>query len=589
MNLPKALAIGILATASCLALSAQAPPQWAGAPAVDLRGLWEATLRFGPDVRGPLLVLHRDDGWRGDVSGFSIDAAAKGSAISFALPDGKGSFRGERHGERIDGFWIQASTQFSGRPYATPVTLLPAGSGRWRGELTPFDDRFTFYLPVTESPDGGLRAYLRNPDRNQGRFLRVSRIALDGAEVRLYAENGTASVVTGRYQDGVITMALRGGTYDFKKAIDLTSNSFYPRGLPAPRYRYSPPVALDDGWPVAAVEDVGISRQEIERFVQMIIDMPMEGLDTHQLHGLLVARHGKLVVEEYFHGYHRDLPHDLRSASKSWTSTLIGAAMQAGIAIREDTPVYATMLGKPPADLDPRKASMTLAHLLGMTAGFNCDPDDPKSADEDVMSDAGVEDWYAYTLAAPLVSAPGEKVFYCSTEPNLAAGMLAKIAGEPLPELFDRLIGRPLQMRGYHLFLQPSGEPYGGGGHQFLPRDFLKLPQLLLNDGRWNGSRILPPGWVDRIRQALRDLSATTQYAYLWNSVEYPYGEGKVRAFFAGGNGGQIFMAIPELDLAIGFTGGNYAAPSTFTAQREYVPKYLLPAVSGPPDGRARP
>lgn len=589
MNPLKVLAIGILATASCLALSAQAPPQGAGAPAVDLRGLWEATLRFGPDVHGPLLVLHRDDGWRGDISGFSIAAAARGGAISFALPDGKGSFRGERHGERIDGFWIQPPTQFSGNAYATPVTLLPAGNERWRGFVAPLDDRFTFYLPVIQNPDGSLGTYLRNPERNQGRFQRVSRIDLDDADLRLYGEPGTAPVVTGRYRDGVITMALRGGTYDFKQVVGLTSHPFYPRGLPAPRYQYSPPLALDDGWPVAAVEDVGIARKEIERFVQMLLDMPMEGPDTQQLHGLLVARHGKLVVEEYFHGYHRDLPHDLRSASKSWTSTLIAAAMQAGIAIREDTPVYATMLGRPSTDLDPRKASMTLAHLMAMTAGFNCDPDDPKSADEDAMSEAGVEDWYGYTLAAPLVSAPGEKVFYCSTEPNLAAGMLARIAGEPLPELFDRLIGRPLQMHGYHLFLQRTGEPYGGGGHHFLPRDFLKLAQLLLNDGRWNGRQILPPSWVDRIRRALRDLSPTQQYAYLWNSVEYPYGEGKVRAFFAGGNGGQIFMAIPELDLAIGFTGGNYAAPSTFTAQREYVPKYLLPAVSRAPGGRARP
>jgi len=183
MNPLKVLAIGILATASCLALSAQAPPQGAGAPAVDLRGLWEATLRFGPDVHGPLLVLHRDDGWRGDISGFSIAAAARGGAISFALPDGKGSFRGERHGERIDGFWIQPPTQFSGNAYATPVTLLPAGNERWRGFVAPLDDRFTFYLPVIQNPDGSLGTYLRNPERNQGRFQRVSRIDLDAGSI----------------------------------------------------------------------------------------------------------------------------------------------------------------------------------------------------------------------------------------------------------------------------------------------------------------------------------------------------------------------------------------------------------------------
>jgi hypothetical protein len=47
----------------------------------------------------------------------------------------------------------------------------------------------------------------------------------------------------------------------------------------------------------------------------------LDSLSTVQIHSLLIARHGKLVVEEYFHGYHRDDPHDTRSASKSWTAT----------------------------------------------------------------------------------------------------------------------------------------------------------------------------------------------------------------------------------------------------------------------------
>jgi CubicO group peptidase (beta-lactamase class C family) len=216
---------------------------------------------------------------------------------------------------------------------------------------------------------------------------------------------------------------------------------------------------------------------------------------------------------------------------------------------------------------------------MAMTAGFNCDADDTTSANEDVMDQRGVADWYGYTLAVPLISAPGDKVYYCSTEPNLAGGMLARVAGEPLPELFDRLVARPLGMGTYHLVLQPSGEAYGGGGHQFLPRDFLKMAQLLANGGRWNDRQVLPPDWLRRITASLRDMGSTQQYAYLWNSVEYPRGDGKVRAFFAGGNGGQVFMAIPALDLVIGFTGGNYADAVMFNGQRVYVPRYLLPAV----------
>jgi hypothetical protein len=52
-----------------------------------------------------------------------------------------------------------------------------------------------------------------------------------------------------------------------------------------------------------------------------------------------------------------------------------------------------------------------------------------------------------------------------------------------------------------------------------------------------------------------------------------------VRGYFAGGNGGQVFMAIPELDLVVAFTGGNYGQSATFTSQRVFMPRYVLPAV----------
>ncbi len=85
--------------------------------------------------------------------------------------------------------------------------------------------------------------------------------------------------------------------------------------------------------------------------------------------------------------------------------------------------------------------------------------------------------------------------------------------------------------------------------------------------------------WVRRSTAPLRDLTPTQQYGYLWNSVAYDYHGRKIRAFFAGGNGGQVSMGIPDLDLVIAFTGGNYNDPVLFTGQRVYVPRYILPAV----------
>jgi CubicO group peptidase (beta-lactamase class C family) len=428
---------------------------------------------------------------------------------------------------------------------------------------------------------------LRNPERNQGGFLAVSRIEQDGDTVRLLGTRRgpeESVIATGRRdpESGTFSIPLPRGTFDFTRDTD-GSSPFYARGNPPERYRYFPPLQLDDGWPVSTLEQEGIDRTTIEKFVQKLIDMRQESVSTSQVHSVLIARHGKLVLEEYFHGFDRDTPHDTRSASKSWTNVLIGAAMQAGVPIRLDSPVYETMQGPAPKDLDPRKKAMTLEHLISMTAGFDCDDSGERPGDEDLMQEQTEEpDWYRYSLNVPMAWDSGEKIVYCSMKPNLAAGMLEKIAGEPLPELFYRLVAKPMHMGKYHLFLQPTGQAYGGGGHHFTTRDFMKLTQLFLNDGQWEGRQIVSREWARTSGAALRVLSPRSgqTYGYLWNSFEYPYRGRKLHAYFPGGNGGQVYIGIPDLDLLIAFTGGNYADPVLFRAQREFVPQDILPAVS---------
>jgi CubicO group peptidase (beta-lactamase class C family) len=537
--------------ALCLALAASATAQ---APP-DLPGLWGTSLRFGTEVSGTLLMYRTPDGWRADIGGFTVPVRGNAASFAFELPDGKGSFR--------NGHWIQGGA-------ATPVALVADGPNRWKGAIVPLENRLTFFLSITRD----LHTYIRNPERNAGIFTRVSRIEVTGKDLRLIGRD----TVRGHYEDGVITLPLRGGTYDLTRVSDSATSPFYPRGNPPARYRYTPPLEVKDGWPVGTLEEMGISRDSIERFVQMLIDMPMDSLNTLQIHSLLIARHGKLVLEEYFHGADRDQPHNLRSASKSWTAVLIGAAMQAGVPLRLETPVYQTMLGTVPADLDPRKKAMTLEHLITMTAGFNCDDEDTTSANEDVMDNRGIQDWWGYTLKVPLVSAPGEKIFYCSTSPHLAGMMLAKVAHESQLDMFERLLARPMQMHNYYIGLR-DGDAYGGGGWAFTSRDFMKMAQLIANKGRWNGKQLVSEDWVRRSTAPLRNLNAVQQYGFLWNSVEYVYDNRKIRAVFAGGNGGQVSMAIPDLDLVIAFTGGNYNDAVLFTGQRVYVPKYILPAV----------
>jgi CubicO group peptidase (beta-lactamase class C family) len=564
-----------------LALLSIVPTSQAAAQnSIDLTGLWEAKVRFGPDIRGPLTIVREGNTWRADIAGFTVPARSTGRILSFELPNQKGSFRGTVSNAEISGHWVGQINNVTGRAYATPVILKLDRAGLWRGNVQPLDDALTFFLPVKRSSDGKYTTHLRNPERNQGLFMRISGIELNGDVVKLIGRRGNrdTALIEGRYDNEVMRIPLR-DTFDFRKGDH--ASGYYARPKSASRYTYTKPAQLSDGWPVASVEDAGISREQIEKFVQMLIDVPEDSLTTPRIHSLLIARDGKLVLEEYFHGYHRDVPHDLRSASKSWTTVLIGAAMQAGLPISPGTPVYQTMLGSVPRDLDPRKRAMTLEHLISQTSGYDCSgPEAP--GDESVMQNQTAQpDWIRYALNVPLRTAPGDTIVYCGIGPDLAAGVLRKIAGESLPDLFYRLVARPLQMTNYHLMLSPVGDVYGAGGHHFMPRDFMKLPQLMLNEGKWNGKQIFSREWARQSGAPLRNLTRTQQYGWLWNSMEYQYKGRKVRGFFAGGNGGQIFMGIPELDLVIAVTGGNYGhIPSTFYAQRVYIPNFILPAVN---------
>jgi len=321
--------------------------------------------------------------------------------------------------------------------------------------------------------------------------------------------------------------------------------------------------------------------EPIEQLVQYIIDTPMDSIAAPYIHAVLIARHGQLVVEEYFHGYTADQPHESRSASKTVSTTLAGLAMQGGEPVDLTSSVYEIMNGGTlPENLDPRKSRIRLEHLLTMTPGLACDDNDAQSpGSEDRMQGQQEQpDWWQYTLALPSLHEPGEVVTYCSASPNLVLGVLQHATGIWIPQLFQTYLADPLQLGVYHMNLMPSGDAYGGGGLYIRGRDFLKLAQLYLNGGMWQERRLLSEDWVGRAVTPYKQMFEQG-YGYGWWIMEFPYGDRTVQAFYAGGNGGQYSMGIPELDLAIVIFGGNYNQATTHLVKKDHIPNYILRSV----------
>jgi len=577
-------------TAVLVGLLLAGAQQSATAPAAsadELVGLWKAKRRFGPDGRGPLVIQRTGPTYTAEMMGRTLPVRVEQGELSFELPNGQGAFRGKpQTGGAILGFWFPPNSVAMGG-HVSRVNLDPDGPNRWTGQVVPYEDVFTFYLMVQKRADGSLGAILRNPERDFGAWLGVDRIARDGSAVKLFGNRpGQAQereLSSGTYdaENAVITLDFpsRGGTYDFRR--DGDESDFYPRGRNPGRYTYRPPLARDDGWSTGTLEEAGIDRAGMETLIQGIVDMPMDSVNTPQFHGILIARHGRLVLEEYFHGEHRDKLHETRSAAKSLTATIVGAAMQAGAPLALSTPVYGIMTGGAfPADLDPRKRAMTLEHLLTMSSGYFCDDQNLDAPGrEDTMQDQTDEpDWYRYTLKVPMASAPGEKAVYCSANPNLALGMVARATGESPLYTFDRLLGAPMKIDRFGWPMDPAGHPYGGGGVQFLPRDFAKIGQLMLNGGTWQGRRILGRDFVARASSPLYRIGERG-YGYLWWSLDYPYQDRIVRTSGALGAGGQVVTVVPELDLVVAVYGGSYSSRGWRVVQQELIPRSILPAV----------
>jgi CubicO group peptidase (beta-lactamase class C family) len=585
------MACAFVLSADCAAAQGGGGPTMADAQSADLAGLWKAKRRFGPDEQGPLIVERARDGYVADMAGRRVPMRAGGDELSFELPGGRGRFSGRLEGGEIRGHWIRPGMPSNNGRYASPVRLSPAGRGRWAGTVDTLPDEFTFYLWLQPRPDGSFDAVLRNPDRDVGTQLGVRRLVFEGDLVRLMAARGErpeSELARGRYDPESRSFALfvpnRGGTFDFVR--DGGESEFYPRGLNPVRYAYRPPPPREDAWATASLEDGRIDRAAIEALVQRLAETSMDSTDAPQIHALLIARHGRLVLEEYFHGYGRDRLHDTRSAAKSLTAITIGAAIQAGAPLGLSSPVYEVMNdGRFPEGIDPQKRAMTLEHLLTMSSGYHCDDTDDKApGNEEVIADQTEEpDWLRYTLRVPLVTAPGENSVYCSTSPNLALGMLGRATGESPVRTFDRLVARPMKIDRYAWGLDPLDRPYGGGGVQLLPRDFLKMGQLILNGGRWAGRRILDPGFAAAASSPQYHLR-NVRYGYLWWVEDLPYKDRSVRSFSARGAGGNLVWVVPELDLVVATMAGNYFSRTQLTYTGPLVARSILPAVREPGD-----
>lgn len=333
------------------------------------------------------------------------------------------------------------------------------------------------------------------------------------------------------------------------------------------------PPQTNDGWATANSDDSGIDTSELARLVTDIHANTL--VNTHSV---LIAKEGKLVYENYFEGFNAHIPHDLRSASKSISSAIIGIAMDDGILESVDQKLYDFLPESYQATKDELKSKIRLKHLLTMSSGLEVNG----KASEDNYQSTTTTPWLQTVLEAPMVKEPGTYADYGSANPFLLGICLNEVLDVPLEDYMDEKLFAPLGITNYINQTDDTYDiPYFGGGMLLTPRDLLKFGQLYLNKGQWQGRQVISEQWVEASFQKhlrLQDVQDKNAYGYLWWHDSYEVKGKEFRSIEARGAGGQFIFILPELESVVVITAGNFRNRKG-NQSREVLRDYILPAL----------
>lgn len=350
------------------------------------------------------------------------------------------------------------------------------------------------------------------------------------------------------------------------------------------------PSSIDNGWEIASPDRVGM-----DGALLCGIAARLEQRAT-SVHSVVVARHGKLVFEQYFPGY--DQPwgqadgqyeftattkHDMRSASKSVVSLLVGIAIDRKLIEGVDQPVL-KFFPDHPAVKQAGWEPITLRHLLTMSSGMKWDEarawTDPNNDEPHLGSQA---DPIGYVLAKPVAAPPDVLWTYNGGGTELLGNILERVSGKPLETFAREVLFQPLGITDVEWKAYKNGKIAAAAGLRLRPRDAARIGQLVLNRGRWNGHQIVSADWIAQSVvprfQAVGFFGGTLFYGYQWWMGRSLAGDKEVKWVAAFGWGGQRIFIVPGLDLVMTTTAAQYGQPKEGLAAIDILSNIVIPSV----------
>lgn len=281
----------------------------------------------------------------------------------------------------------------------------------------------------------------------------------------------------------------------------------------------------------------------------------------NELHALMVVKDGKVIYEQWDPSYGPDHLHVMWSASKTFTATAVGFAVQDGLLDVTDKVVDYFTPEELPQQPSAWLKKMTIYDLLIMSSGFKDDFLGRSDGGEDF-------DWAKETLASEITFSPGSRFAYNSMNTYLLSVIVTKVTGKRVDEYLQDKLFRHLGIEEYRWKTSPQGYTAGGWGLYMKTEDFAKMGLFMLEKGKWGRKQLLDPEWFDQAMSA-----QIMQYAGQGYSPEEvarikddDWNQGYGYQMWMCRNGGvrldgawaQVCVIYPDKDLVV--VGQSYAS-----------------------------
>jgi CubicO group peptidase (beta-lactamase class C family) len=325
-------------------------------------------------------------------------------------------------------------------------------------------------------------------------------------------------------------------------------------------------------WQTSSPEEQGMDSQLLAQAIA-------QGESRDYVDCILVIRNGYIVAEEYYNGYRKDFPHNVKSVSKSFLSALTGIALRDGHLNNLNLKMLDFFSEYIYQSIDPRKYDITIRHLLMMRAGI----DHERNNYEQIYN---TSNWIKTTIEFPLLYDPGTRFSYNTFQTHLLSAMITKASKMTTLDFANEHLLKPMEISVSDWKQGPQGYYFGGNNMYFTPRNMARLGYLYMNDGKLNEKQIVPTDWVEKsltnytqfINSNWGDLH-NVNYGYLWWLGEIR----NHKVFLAIGYGGQFVINFPDLNMIVVTTAESHLEWDTADQHERsilsIIADYIVPAV----------